>query len=192
MIFTRSSKVRPWLVDPTWRPLTSEKSISNVREAFEEWYETENGEEISTTTAVEDLDRKRPDLVMLEIRGSVRVVELKKPGYTFKNDDFERFRNYVTAFKDFFEQNSGFREDFPDEAKLTLIADEKYLNEIYQDSWDQLVDSNKVTGRKSWHDLLNDAKKHHQDFIDAEDQVPDVDEDAFNGISTLGSNESED
>ncbi|MFC4407882.1 ATP-binding protein [Haloarchaeobius iranensis] len=182
----------PWLVDPTWRPLTSEKSISNVREAFEEWYEVERGEPISTTTAVEDLDRKRPDLVMLEIRGSVRVVELKKPGYTFQDEDFERFRNYVTAFEDFFEQNSGFREDFPDEAKLTLIADEKDLNEIYLDSWEQLVDNGKVTGRKSWHDLLNDAKKHHQDFIDAEDQVPDVNEDAFSGISTIESDESED
>ncbi|OYR82767.1 hypothetical protein DJ84_09660 [Halorubrum ezzemoulense] len=181
----------PWLVDPTWRPLTSEKSISNVRESFEEWYEAQNDEEIITTTTVEELDRKRPDLVMLEIRGSVRVVELKKPDYTFKDDDFERFRNYVTAFEDFFDQNEGFKEDFPDGAKLTLIADDMDLNEIYQDSFENLISNGKVTGRKSWHDLLNDAKKHHQDFLEAEEQVPNVDADAFSGISTLDTDEED-
>jgi hypothetical protein len=181
----------PWLVDPTWRPLTSEKSISNVRESFEEWYEAQHDEEIITTTTVEELDRKRPDLVMLEIRGSVRVVELKKPDYTFKDDDFERFRNYVTAFEDFFDQNEGFKEDFPNEAKLTLIADDIDLNDIYQDSFENLISNGKVTGRKSWHDLLNDAKKHHQDFLEAEEQVPDVDADAFSGISTIDTDEED-
>jgi hypothetical protein len=179
----------PWLVDPTWQPLTSEKSISNVREAFEEWYEAQYGEEITTTTAVEDLDRKRPDLVMLEIRGSVRVVELKPPDYTFSDSDYERFRNYVTAFEDFFEKNSEFRQDFPDEARFTIIADGIDLSEMARDSYENLVDNGIVTGQMSWHDLLNNAKKHHQDFLDAEDRVPDIDTDAFSGISTIGDND---
>ncbi|WP_436911698.1 ATP-binding protein [Halosimplex marinum] len=175
----------PWLVDPTWQPLTSEKSISKIREAFEEWYEAQKGEEITTTTAVEDLDRKRPDLVMLEIRGSVRVVELKPPDYTFSDEDYQRFRNYVTAFDDFFEQNSGFRKDFPNEARFTIIADGIDLTEMARDSYENLVENDIVTGRKSWHDLLKDAKDHHQDFLEAENQVPEVEEDAFTSISTV-------
>jgi hypothetical protein len=174
----------PWLVDPTWQPLTSEKSISNVREAFEDWYEAQRDDEIVTTTNADDLDQKRPDLVMLEMRGAVRVVELKRPGYTFKDDDFDRFRNYVTAFENFFEQNSEFCEDFPDEARFTIIADDINLSEVHNDSFEKLQDNDTLTGRKSWHDLLDDAKKHHMDFLEAEENVPDIDEDAFSGIST--------
>ncbi|WP_247006338.1 ATP-binding protein [Halorientalis litorea] len=173
----------PWLIDPTWQPLSSEKSISTVRNAFEDWYEGKYDEEIETS-AMEDLDRKRPDFVMLEMRGAVRVVEIKKPGYTFEDSDFDRFRNYVQVFDDFFEQNSEFREDFPDEARFTIIADDLDLSPIYADSYENLTESGPVTGRKSWQDLLDDAKKHHQDFLEAEEQVPKVEEDAFTGIST--------
>ena len=182
----------PWLVDPTWQPLSSEKSISTVRDAFESWYEGNHEDSITTTTTREDLDQKRPDLVMLEMKGAVRVVELKKPGHTVDDEDFSRFRNYVTIFEDFFESNSEFREDFPDEARFTLVADDMELGDISGDSWDRLVDDGPVTGRKSWQDLLDDAKKHHQDFLNAEDQVPEVEEDAFTGISTVENDDDDD
>lgn len=175
----------PWLIDPTWQPLSSEKSISNVRSAFEDWYEGTHDEEIKTSS-MGDLDRKIPDFVMLEMRGAVRVVEIKRPGYTFKDSDFERFRNYVDVFEEFFDKNSEFTEDFPDEARFTIVADDIDLqNSIYKDSYESLVNSGPVTGRKSWQDLLDDAKKHHQDFLAAEEQIPNIEEDAFTGISTM-------
>ncbi len=173
----------PWLVDPTWQPLSSEKSISTVRSAFEDWYEVEHGEDI-TTTSIGELESKIPDFVMLEMRGAVRVVEIKRPSYTFQDSDFERFKNYVDVFDEFFEKNSEFREDFPDEARFTIIADDMDLNSIYEDAYENLTQDGPVTGRKSWQDLLDDAKKHHQHFLEAEEQVPNVDEDAFTGIST--------
>lgn len=180
----------PWLIDPTWQPLTSEKSISSIRNSFEDWYEGEYDEDISTT-AMGDLDQKRPDFVLLEMKGAVRVVEIKKPGYTFQDSDFERFKNYVNVFEEFFEQNSEFREDFPDEARFTLVADDVELRDIYTDSYEKLLEDGTLTGRKSWQDLLDDARKHHQDFLDAEDQLPRVEEDAFTGISTMADDDDD-
>jgi hypothetical protein len=171
----------PWLIDPTWQPLTSEKSISTVREAFEDWYEANYDEEITTTAT--NKDQKIPDFVMMEMKGAVRVVEIKKPDYTFTDSDFNRFINYVDAFEEFFENNNSYTDDFPEEAKFTIIADDRDLDSTNERAYDNLLDES-LTGMESWHDLLKDAKDHHKDFLDAREQIPDIEEDAYTSIST--------
>jgi hypothetical protein len=174
----------PWLVEPSWQPLTSEKSISTIRESFEEWYEAEHdGEDIVTTTET-DYEKKRPDFVMLEMRGAVRVVEIKRPDYEFGDEDFDRFANYVDAFEQFFESHPDFADDFPNRAKFTLIADGIDLSRNSQLAFERLRDDGPVTGRKSWHELLKKAKEHHQHFLEAKEQVPEIEEGAFSGITT--------
>lgn len=179
----------PWLVDPSWQPLTSEKSISTVRSAFEEWYEAQHDIENLVTTTETEYDQKRPDFVMLEMRGAIRVVEIKKPDYEIGDEDFNRFANYVDAFEEFFEAHPEFREDFPDEAKFTLIADGEDLSRNNSLAFNQLRDNGPVTGRKSWHELLKRAKEHHQHFLSARDQVPDIEEQALGGISTTSTDD---
>lgn len=160
----------PWLVNAEWQPITSEKSLDSFRDTFEEWYEDEHGEEI-TTTAIE-YPSKRPDLVMIHVNNAIRVIELKKPDHAFDEDDFERFQNYVDAFEDFFDENNSYLKDFPEGAKFILVCDDVNLPRTEERAFELMKGDGTIEVRKTWEDLLRDTKRQHQDFISARNQIP--------------------
>lgn len=185
----------PWLIDPSWQPITSETSIKKVREEFEQWYNknkvSDDEKPISVSTDGE-YNKKRPDLVLLEMRNSIRVVELKRPETTVKDEGIERFFNYIQAFQEFFDAKDKFTEDFNKGLKMTLVAEDIDVEFPNEETWKRQMEEGNIDERISWTELLNRARKYHSDFIDAREQVPDVDEDAFAGLESSISTQPED
>ena len=155
----------PWLINPTWTPVTENQEIRSFRSAFEAWYEEEKGDEIVTTSDTSQ-ENKKPDFIMLDVNNSIKVIEIKSPGKKFYNDDFDRFSNYVQAFDEFFEDHPRFRDDFPNEADFIIVADGRSLNYTNRNALETFQENRGVEPIMSWEELLKKTKKQHRDFFE--------------------------
>jgi hypothetical protein len=156
-----------WLLNPEWKPLSSDEGISRFRERFESWYEQQYEEEITTTTTT--AESKRPDFVMVSRGNVLLVIEIKPPGHTFRSDDLGRFSNYYRAFEEFEEDNQRlFDRRFPDGIRFILIADEvglSYENERLLHGY--LDEKGYGEQPQSWDEVLDASRARYNEFLEA-------------------------
>jgi len=151
----------PWLINPQWTVLTQNQTLETARVALERWHEATYGTPL-TTSAI-DYRSKRPDFVLLNFNNALQVVELKKPGHEFNDDDFLRLHNYYEAITNFLAQHDEIRSDFPFGFRITLVCDTVTLNGVTQTAYQRLV--SEVLTQITWEDFLRRTKKMHQDFL---------------------------
>lgn len=156
----------PWLIEPSWTVITKNQSLKNFKHAFEKFWKTKHGTDVSFAIDHED---KRPDFTLVSIDGLLHIVEIKKAGHAFDDADFDRLINYVDAFEQFFEENEETVVEFYREWKIDLVADGlKLKKSANARSFEGLRNDNRVK-QMSWRDFLTRAKKVHEQFLDVHD-----------------------
>lgn len=149
----------PWIINPTWTPLSMNNSLANVRRLFESWYRTNFGREISTTTI--DRPTKQPDFVLLSFEGTLEIVEIKRPDHALTDEEFDRAFGYLEALEKFLTENSDIGKGFRG-VTLTIVCDHNGLSSVYRNS---AARDNRIVWKK-WHEVLQGTLMAHQDFVD--------------------------
>jgi len=158
----------PWLIQPDWSIITVNQSLKSFRDEFANWLRQQGLGDLEVAIAYE---RKIPDITLVNIGNSLRVVELKKPDHKFGTEDYERLQNYVLALDDLFAKHPGLVEPFPNGWKVDLIADsEDIKDDTSRLAYEGLVREGKVV-RRTWRVFLGHAKLAHEAFLDAHDKA---------------------
>lgn len=157
----------PWLIDPQWTVLQANQTLKNFRQSFEDTHEQRTGEKI-TTTAIEG-DAHRPDFIMLSIGTQIEIVEIKRPGHHLKADEYKRFFGYVEEIEEFRKENKEHEGEFK-KVHATLVCDHVDLTGTDKSSYEGELRKDKIQ-RKTWRDMLDRAKKAHNDFLEARDAI---------------------
>lgn len=157
----------PWLIKPNWTVITQNEGLRSFRNRFERWMKKEKKVEVALAIGHED---KRPDFTLVSIDGFLHIVELKKAGHDFDDTDFERLLNYVEAFEEFFEKHEAIAKAFPEGWRIDLIADgEKLKQMVNRTAYRGLKERGRVK-RIPWNDMLHEAKKVHEQFLEAREK----------------------
>ena len=157
----------PWLINPQWTILQSNKTREIFREAFESWYARSRGAAIVTTAAIEG-PRKRADFILISASDSVEIVEIKKPGHGLDAGEYARLRKYLGIMTEFVEDS---RDVAPGATgcRLTLICDGVDLEGTASDSFNYMTEQGQLV-TKTWEELLSGARNAHEDFIRLRDE----------------------
>ncbi|OIQ97797.1 hypothetical protein GALL_201220 [mine drainage metagenome] len=153
----------PWLIEPSWTVITKNQSLKSFKHAFERYWKSEHGTEVTLAIGHED---KRPDFTLVSIDGLLHIVEIKKAGHLFDDTDFNRLLNYVDAFTRFFDENSRTVSEFYRGWQIDLIADGENVRQMSNKLAFEQVKSTGKLKRTPWNDFLTRAKKVHEQFLD--------------------------
>jgi len=154
----------PWLINPYYTQLTSERTLKTARERFEAWWQEKHDEEIQTS--VVDADEKEPDFVLLGVRGHAVAAEIKRPDNVIRSEAFGRIYNYYQGLEDFLASREEIAEEFPQGVKIIVIADEVSLDGMEEETWTKL-EAEGALQQYPWDDIVIRARNAHQDFLDA-------------------------
>jgi hypothetical protein len=155
----------PWLISPTWTPLTKNQSLFSFKKAFEAFYKEQH--QISIFLAVDkNFANKRPDFVLVGVEKKIRLVELKAPGHPMGDEDMKRLENYVAAFREFFETSEFYRGEFPDGFQIDLIVDRTDFKEAGSKNAYQSYQRLKELHPLNWRDFLGQAEKANEKFLE--------------------------
>ena len=156
----------PWLIEPSWTVISKNQSLKNFKHAFERFWKNKHGVEI--TLAI-DQENKRPDFTLVSVDGLLHIVEIKKAGHQFDDDDCIRLLNYVEAFEEFFAENKIVVSDFHRNWQIDLVADGEKLRQVNNKrAFKQICEEKRLT-RVTWRDFLMRAKKVHEQFLEVHD-----------------------
>jgi hypothetical protein len=158
----------PYLIDPAWSAITKNQSLKTFKEAFQQEWKAESGEDVELTIEYEN---KRPDFILVFVGGKLHIVEIKAPGHVFDNDDFDRMARYIRAFRTFEEKHGKVLANFPDGWQVDLVADQvKLTDPDKQESFDSFQ-AHEELFPISWIVFLDRAKKAHEEFLNARDEA---------------------
>lgn len=159
----------PWLIEPKWSILTSNRSLSTFKQAFEEKWKEKHDEDVVLAIG-EDLKGKRPDFTAAHIGYLLHFVEIKPAKHKFNNGDFDRLYNYIIFLKDLFEKNEVIKKDFPDGWKIDIICDEENLSGYQKETYDKYVGQGLINKMETWQDFLGRAEQTHEMFMKVADK----------------------
>lgn len=153
----------PWLINPQWSPMTANQTFSTLKKEFERFYERKTG----TAIHLDDLENptKRCDFVLHSHEGCIHIIEIKKPNWSFTNDEMDRLQKYVETMQLFLTDDghkkiSEIYRDF----HIDLVCDGMNLSGIYKLAFEGLESNGKIT-RYNWSDFLMRTKLMHEDFL---------------------------
>ncbi len=154
----------PWLIAPDWTPLTQNETLERLRTAFETWYWQTRGSRVTTTTIGNA--NKRPDFVLVNQRGCLHIVEIKRPGHAITDSEYERVQEYLEAVLEFIHANPVFKEEFR-KVNVTLVCDEVNLQRsIFRSHYKAFINDG-VLIRRTWLEFLDSTKLAHESFLEA-------------------------
>ena len=158
-----------WLIAPSWTVITQNQALKTFKDRFESDWSKSHDDKVVLAISHQD---KRPDFTLVSIDSLLHIVEIKKPGHAFGDDDFTRLHNYAEAFKNFFEKNAAvIKQDFPKGWIIDLVADSENINNsINQTAYKKLEDDGHLV-RISWDDFLARARKVHEEFLKIRDEA---------------------
>jgi len=153
----------PWLINPQWSPITANQSLSTLKSEFQKYYKKKTGEDIVLVNF--SASNKRPDFVLSSQDGIVQIIEIKKPHYTFTNNEMVRVQRYATQIANFLNEDTHkeFRNIFRD-FHITLVCDSENLDDIHKGAFLKLVDDKRLTFI-DWTTFLLRTRKMHQAFL---------------------------
>jgi hypothetical protein len=155
----------PWLISPTWTPLTKNQTLFSFKKAFEAFFMEKH--KTSVYLAIDKkFGQKRPDFILIGVEKKVRLVELKAPGHLMEDEDMKRLENYVAAFRDFFKTSPFFRNEFPDGFQIDLIVDGTDLKEAGHQNAYEDYQKLKELNPLDWHSFLGQAEKANEKFLE--------------------------
>ncbi len=148
----------PWVLYADWTPLSFNRSLASTRSSFESWYASNHGQEISTSAITNP--RKEPDFVMLNHRGSLEVIEIKRPHHSLTDAEFSRAFTYLEAVRTFISESPAVKDLFP-ETKLTIVCDSLSLGAMERNT----IRTDSAITHRIWHDVLASTSQSHEDFL---------------------------
>lgn len=158
----------PWLIAADWSAITKNQALKTFRDQFQIFWKERYKTEINIAISYE---KKQPDFTLIQLGSKLHIVEIKKPGHDFANNDYDRLQNYLYAFEEFFEKHPLIAKAFPEGWGIELIADG--LN---------VTDPTKKRALKAeldkgtvivlgWVDFLLRTKTAHESFLAAEEKA---------------------
>lgn len=157
----------PWIINPRWELAIANRALKTFQESFEGWYKKEYGEDITTTTKIEE-EKKRPDFIFIHRENKLIIVEIKPPKHPFDDKDWERLQKYYDAVEKFFEENTKFKSSFPDGCKVILVMDSEKIGSTVRKAITGLK-VRKLLETYTWDELLKNTKKDHESYLMARD-----------------------
>lgn len=159
----------PWLVNPQWIPITSNKKLKTFQREFEKFYKERTGNDIK----IQDFSEsgKQPDFVMFSQDGKIQIIEIKKPKHILSNDEMDRIITYIEQFDAFI--SDGKHKDFSEIAndfKITLVCDGESLKGAQKKSYESYISEGKLTAL-DWAGFLLRTTKTHQEFMDEAERL---------------------
>lgn len=157
----------PWLIDPTWTVITENQPLRSFKRAFEAYWYRQHGEELVIDIGYAS---KRPDFTLVSVRNLLHVVEIKKAGHVFDDQDCGRLINYVRAFRGFFKGHPGYLRNFP-HWQILLVADGINLRAPANQDAYQYWEQNKEVTRITWEEFLLNAETAHELFLNVSEEA---------------------
>jgi hypothetical protein len=158
----------PWLINSTWTVISQNQALKTFRDMFVAFWKDKHGSDLEVAISYEE---KRPDFTLINIGTRLQIVELKRPGHTFDDDDYDRLENYLVAFEEFAANHPGVMEDFPGGWEIVLVADKVKVSDTTRD---RAFNADVSAGRVkpiNWHDFLYKATQAHSEFLSAKDKA---------------------
>jgi histidine kinase/DNA gyrase B/HSP90-like ATPase len=156
----------PWLIEPTWSVITKNQALKTFKTEFEAFWKKRSGTDVSFAIG---FDTKRPDFTLVNIGKVLHIVEIKKAGHNFDDNDFRRLINYVYAFREFFEQNGMLGSEFSQGWRIEIVADGVSLADLPNKTSYESLAKEGVISRISWTDFLIRAKIANEQFLEISD-----------------------
>lgn len=157
----------PWLIRPEWTPIVSNRGLKRAREALEKFLSQQLEREVLLSATAHP--GKRPDFILVQAAGPLRIIEIKKPRKQFDDADFERMHNYVEYFNEFFDNEGNeklLKEANVSSWKITLVADSVAVkNGIMKTAYQGLEKMQRLE-RMTWKSFLTDTETVHREFLD--------------------------
>jgi hypothetical protein len=153
----------PWLINPQWSPITSNKSFATLKKEFEKHYEKVTGEVI-TLNDFSDPD-KRADFVLSNQDGKIQIIEIKRPNYSLTNTDLERINTYIEIMEGFLTKpgNEEFMSSYGT-FHITLVCDGLALSGVAKSAFEGFVSKGRLT-HITWAVFLLNTRKMHEEFL---------------------------
>lgn len=158
----------PWLIEPTWSVISKNQALKTFKNAFQIWWKEKYSEEIVLDIGYET---KKPDFTLVNVGELLHIVEIKRKGHNFDDDDCERLLNYIFAFRQFFSENGVLAGKFPNGWRIDLIADGVDLktnaNKLGYENIERIGELKRI----SWIDFLAKARTSHEEFLNVADEA---------------------
>lgn len=158
----------PWLIRPDWSVISENQQLKTFRDAFVRFWKKRFGEDIEVAITYET---KRPDFTLVHLGRQLHIVELKKPGHNFADEDYGRLENYLEAFEQFFDENKGFLTAFPDGWIIDLVADGVDIKDNTRRRAFEAAEKDGLVRRQTWIDFLLNATTAHEAFLEAHERA---------------------
>jgi hypothetical protein len=158
----------PWLINPTWSPITANQSFETLKKEFVKFYRTRTGKDLNLDD-FSDPD-KQPDFVLSSQDDTIQIIEIKKPSWKLKDEEMARIGNYYAIMTDFLAEpgNEEFRREFP-KFHITLVCDGIGLTGQSRAAFDGLKSNNTLT-HINWKSFLLKTRKMHEAFLNESDR----------------------
>jgi hypothetical protein len=158
----------PWLIEATWSIISANQGLRTFAEAFQIWHKKRGGGDVVLATGQ---GTKRPDFTLINVGQKLHIVEIKRAGHFFDDNDYRRLANYVEAFDEFLARNVDLASQFPLGYQIDVIADGENVKEpANRPGYRSMVEKGKVV-RRTWEDFLLRAKLGHEAFLEAAENI---------------------
>ncbi len=163
----------PWLINPQWSPITSNQTFTTLKKEFQKFYKEKTGKSLNLDSFSDGA--KRADFVLSNQDQVLEIIEIKKPHYSFTNDEMDRLNRYVDLMDEFLNKpgHADFKAAFP-KYHVTLVCDELGLTGIHKKGFAGLVRDG-LLEHITWKVFLLRTRKMHEEFLnEAERQRKDA------------------
>lgn len=139
----------PWILEPRMTHFDTEVSFKNIlKDKFPD-------DELEGSN-------RRIDFLCSSVDGTIIIIELKRPNIKISLKEIRQARSYERFIREK-------RQDITN-IKTFLISDRYDMNEETKDFYDSLKSDGKLI-IKSYTELIDQAKRYHKQFIDAQDKI---------------------
>jgi hypothetical protein len=153
----------PWLVNPTWSPISANVTFETLRAEFVKFYKKKTG----VTLNLGDFSdpKKRADFVLSSQDTAIQIIEIKKPDHALTNDEMDRIQKYINLMEEFLalDGHQEFRTAFPD-FHVTVVCDKLALNGVHKTAFANYK-KEKVLEQITWTTFLLRSRKMHEEFL---------------------------
>lgn len=158
----------PWLINPTWSPITANQSFETLKKEFKKFYFQRTGHDLNLDD-FSDPD-KQPDFVLSSQDDTIQIIEIKKPNWKLKDEEMGRIGNYYAIMTDFLAEsgNAEFQKEFP-KFHITLVCDGINLTGQSRAAFDGLKEKKTLT-HINWKSFLLRTRKMHEAFLNEADR----------------------
>ena len=160
----KSIEEAPWLLNPSWSPVTQNRSLSTFRSKFEKEHKERTGQDISLAMSTES--KKRPDFILSGYDFDLQIVEIKRPNHKLTNKEWDRIQSYIDTMQDILGRkgNEEFRKYYKKFA-VTLICDEIGLSGSQSEAFDSHKRKDALE-HITWAVFLDRTERVHKDFLE--------------------------